>query len=158
MKITLLAVGRTSIPFVSDGIDEYVNRIKRFPIPFEIRIVADVKTTPKTTEAGQKQAEGEAILAATKPSDCLILLDERGRQYTSREFSGFIEQKALSGVKNLIFAVGGPYGFSQSVYTRANGQISLSKMTFPHELVRLFFIEQIYRAYTITAHLPYHHD
>ena len=88
----------------------------------------------------------------------LVLLDERGRQYTSREFATFIEQKGVAGVRNLIFVVGGPYGFSEEVYKRANSLLALSKMTFPHELVRLLFVEQIYRAYTITANMPYHHD
>ena len=143
---------------MAEGIKEFENRLKRFSTPFEFRIIADVKTSRKTTEAQQKQAEGEAILNAVSTSDRLILLDERGKQYTSREFANFIEQSALSGAKNLVFAVGGPYGFSQDVYARANGMISLSKMTFPHELVRLFFIEQLYRAFSISAHLPYHHD
>lgn len=158
MKITLLTVGKTTIPFVADGIREFLTRLKRFPTPFELRVVADVKTTRKTTESAQKHTEGEAILAAVAASDVLILLDEHGKEFTSREFAEFIEQKAVSGIKSLVFVVGGPYGFSPDVYARANGKISLSRMTFPHELIRLFFIEQLYRAFTISAHLPYHHD
>ncbi len=158
MKITLLTVGKTTIPYVADGINEFLNRLKRFSTPFELKVVADVKTSRKTTEIAQKQAEGEAILATLSTSDILILLDERGNELTSRQFAEYIEQKAVGGAKSLVFAVGGPYGFSPDVYTRANGKISLSRMTFPHELVRLFFVEQIYRAFTISAHLPYHHD
>lgn len=158
MKKQLLVVGATTIPYVKNGIQEFTDRIRRFPTPFEIKVVADVKTSKKTTPDAQKQAEGTAILANVQPSDHLVLLDERGRQYTSREFATFIEQKGVAGVRNLIFVVGGPYGFSEEVYKRANTLLSLSKMTFPHELVRLLFVEQIYRAYTITANMPYHHD
>lgn len=158
MKIQLLVVGSTTISYVRNGIEEFTNRIRRFPTPFEIKVVADVKTSKKSTPDAQKQAEGTAILANVQNSDHLVLLDERGRQYTSREFAAFIEQKGVAGVRNLIFVVGGPYGFSEEVYNRANSMLSLSKMTFPHELVRLFFVEQIYRAYTISANMPYHHD
>lgn len=158
MKITLIVVGRTTTPYICEGINDFNKRINRFAKPFEIKIVTDVKASRKTTPESQKQAEGIAILSAFTSSDFVVLLDERGQQFTSREFSIFIEQKGLSGIKNLIFVVGGPYGFSQEVYARANALISLSKMTFPHELVRLFFVEQIYRALSISAHLPYHHD
>ena len=158
MKIQLLVVGSTTISYGRDGNEEFTDRIRRFPTPFEIKVVADVKTLKKSTPDAQKQAEGTAILANVQNSDHLVLLDERGRQYTSREFAAFIEQKGVAGVRNLIFVVGGPYGFSDEVYNRANSMLSLSKMTFPHELVRLFFVEQIYRAYTISANMPYHHD
>ena len=158
MKIQLLVVGSTTISYVRNGIEEFTDRIRRFPTPFEIKVVADVKTLKKSTPDAQKQAEGTAILANVQNSDHLVLLDERGRQYTSREFAAFIEQKGVAGVRNLIFVVGGPYGFSDEVYNRANSMLSLSKMTFPHELVRLFFVEQIYRAYTISANVPHHLD
>lgn len=158
MKITLLVVGPTTIPYVNEGLLEFSTRLKRFPTPFEIKVIADVKASRKATVEVQKQAEGVQILSNVQTSDYLVLLDERGRQFTSREFAAFIDHKGVSGVKNLIFAVGGPYGFSQEVYNRANSLLSLSKMTFPHELVRLFFVEQIYRACTILANMPYHHD
>jgi len=158
MKITLLVVGPTTIPYVNEGLLSFCTRLKRFQTPFEIRVIADVKTSKKTTADAQKKAEGVQILSGVQSSDHLVLLDERGRQFTSREFAAFIDQKGVSGVKNLIFVIGGPYGFSQEVYNRANSLLSLSKMTFPHELVRLLFVEQIYRAYTISANLPYHHD
>lgn len=157
MKIILMVVGKTSTKFVRDGVAEYAGRINRF-IPFEIKVIPDIKTTRKLTEQAQKEAEGSQILAHFQPTDHVVLLDERGKELTSREFSTFIEQKSQTVPKNLIFVVGGPYGFSPEVYNRANGLLSLSKMTFPHELVRLFFTEQIYRAITISRNMPYHHD
>ena len=157
MKIILMVVGKTSTKFVREGVEEYAGRINRF-MPFEIKVIPDIKTTRKLTELAQKEAEGTQILAYVQPTDHMVLLDERGKEMTSREFSTFIEQKSQTVPKNMIFVVGGPYGFSQEVYTRANSLLSLSKMTFPHELVRLFFTEQIYRAITISRNMPYHHD
>ncbi len=157
MKIILMVVGKTSTKFVREGVEEYAGRINRF-MPFEIKVIPDIKTTRKLTELAQKEAEGTQILAHVQPTDHMVLLDERGKEMTSREFSTFIEQKSQTVPKNMIFVVGGPYGFSQEVYTRANSLLSLSKMTFPHELVRLFFTEQIYRAITISRNMPYHHD
>jgi 23S rRNA (pseudouridine1915-N3)-methyltransferase len=157
MKIVLMVVGKTTTGFLREGIEEYAARVNRF-MPFEIRVIADVKTTKKITPEQQKEAEGCKILEQVQAADNLILLDERGKEYTSRQFSAFIEQKAQTVSKNLIFVVGGPYGFSPAVYSRANGMLSLSKMTFPHEMIRLFFVEQLYRAMSITANLPYHHD
>ena len=157
MKIILMVVGKTSTKFVREGVEEYAGRINRF-MPFEIKVIPDIKTTRKLTELAQKEAEGTQILAHVQPTDHMVLLDERGKEMTSREFSTFIEQKSQTVPKNMIFVVGGPYGFSQEVYTRANSLLSLSKMTFPHELVRLFFTVQIYRAITISRNMPYHHD
>ena len=157
MKIILMVVGKTSTKFVREGVEEYAGRINRF-MPFEIKVIPDIKTTRKLTELAQKEAEGTQILAHVQPTDHMVLLDERGKEMTSREFSTFIEQKSQTVPKNMSFVVGGPYGFSQEVYTRANSLLSLSKMTFPHELVRLFFTEQIYRAITISRNMPYHHD
>lgn len=157
MKLVLCAVGKTSTGYIREGVEEYVKRINRF-FPFEMRIVPDVKTSKKLTIQAQKNAEGESILAQLSPSDHVVLLDERGREMTSREFSEFIEQKAVTVQKNLVFIIGGPYGFSQAVYERGDMLMSLSKMTFPHELIRLFITEQIYRALTIRHNLPYHHD
>ena len=157
MKIVLLVVGKTTTDYLKKGIDEYVGRVNRF-MPFDMKVVADVKTSKKLTPAQQKDAEGIKILEQVQGGDTLILLDERGKEYTSRQFSAFIEQKAQTVSRNLIFVIGGPYGFSQAVYDRANGMLSLSKMTFTHEMIRMFFIEQLYRALSITANLPYHHD
>lgn len=157
MKICLLVVGKTTTDFLREGIDEYASRVSRFT-PFEIRVIPDVKTSRKLTPQLQKEAEGELILAQIQGGDHVVLLDERGREFTSREFSDFLEQKTLSVPKTLFFVVGGPYGFSPAVYARADSKLSLSRMTFPHEMVRLFFVEQIYRALTIARNMPYHHD
>jgi len=157
MKIILMVIGKTSQSYLQTGIDEYKTRVNRF-IPFEIKTLPDVKTSKKMTVTSQKEAEGELILAQLQPADHVVLLDERGQEFTSRQFADFIENKAITVQKNLVFVIGGPYGFSQAVYNRANSLLSLSKMTFPHELIRLFFTEQIYRAMTIAHNLPYHHD
>lgn len=157
MKIVLCVVGKTSTGYIRVGVDEYVGRIRRF-IPFDIRVIPDIKTTKKLTEQAQKDAEGEQILAQLSASDYVVLLDERGKELTSRGFSEFIEKKAQTVQKNLVFVIGGPYGFSKAVYNRADMQLSLSKMTFPHELIRIFITEQIYRALTIARNMPYHHD
>lgn len=156
MDIVLYVIGKTGKGYLRDGIDEYIGRLRRY-VPFEMRVLADVKGAGKLDEQKQKEAEGELILGAIQTSDCVIVLDERGREFTSEEFSDFLSKKMASGLKRLCFVVGGPYGFSQSVYARADGRISLSKMTFSHEMVRLFFTEQIYRAMTILRGEPYHH-
>ena len=152
-----MVVGRTTTPYICEGIELFTKRIQHFA-PFEIATIADVKSTKTMTPDMQKRLEGQQILSRLSTSDHVILLDERGREYTSREFAAMVEQRALAGVKNLVFVVGGPYGFSEEVYARANGKISFSKMTFPHELIRLIFVEQLYRAHTILNNLPYHHD
>ena len=152
-----MAVGRTSIDFVRRGIDEYLKRLAHY-IPTEVKIIPDIKRTSALTEAKQKEQEGAAILSAVQPSDRVILLDERGKEYTSEEFASFMEKHMASGVKRLVFVVGGPYGFSQEVYNRADGKLSLSRMTFNHEMVRMFFVEQLYRAQTILRGEPYHHS
>lgn len=157
MKLLLVAVGRTTKDIVRKGVDEYLGRLAHY-LPVEVKIIPDVKRSASLTEQKQKELEGEAILAALQPSDRVILLDENGREYTSREFASFMERQMASGVKRLAFIVGGPYGFSQAVYDRADGKVSLSRMTFNHEMVRLFFVEQLYRAQTILRGEPYHHD
>lgn len=157
MKIVLLAIGRTQSDYLFTGIDNYIKRINRY-MPFELRLLPDVKSTKSLSEAQQKEAEGKMLLSAFQPGDIAILLDERGRQYTSREFAGLVDRYALQSVKRLVFVIGGPYGFSKEVYDRADSLFSLSKMTFSHEMVRLFFTEQIYRAMTILRGEPYHHD
>jgi 23S rRNA (pseudouridine1915-N3)-methyltransferase len=157
MKITLMVVGRTTSANLRAGIEEYTKRINRY-IPFDIIELPDVKTSRKLTEEKQKEAEGEMMLSRIQSADYVVLLDERGKEMTSREFSQTLERKAQTVAKQLYFIVGGPYGFSPAVYARANEKMSLSKMTFPHEMVRLFFTEQLYRAYTIQRNEPYHHD
>lgn len=157
MKICLLTIGKTATQYLKDGIDEYAGRVSRM-IQFEIRNLPDVKTSKKLTPELQKISEGELILSQFQGGDHVILLDERGKEYTSRQFSELIERQSMTVAKTLYFVVGGPYGFSQDVYDRANSMMSLSKMTFPHEMVRLFFVEQLYRACAISRNLPYHHD
>ncbi len=157
MEIELLAVGKTTIRFVIDGIEEYTRRLKHY-IPYSIRTIPDIKNTSKMDQAKQKEEEGKKILEAVSNSDYVVLLDERGKQYSSMEFSAFIEKQMVAGRRKVIFVVGGPYGFSKAVYDRADSLLSLSKMTFNHEMVRLFFTEQVYRAMTITRGEPYHHE
>lgn len=157
MKITLLAIGRTQSEYLRTGIEQYINRIGHY-VPMEFKVLPDIKGTKGLTEQQQKDKEGAAMMAAMQPGDAVILLDERGREMTSREFAGFIEGKMNVGLKRLVFVIGGPYGFSKEVYDRCDGKISLSRMTFSHEMVRLFFTEQIYRAMTILRGEPYHHD
>ncbi len=157
MKITLLAVGPVRTAYIREGIDMYAQRISKLA-DFESVAIPDVKSTRSLTEARQKASEGESILAYLKPGDCLALLDERGMAMTSREFAGFVEKRMVAGIKRLVFVIGGPYGFSDAVYARADFKVSLSKMTFPHEMARLFFTEQLYRSFAILGNLPYHHD
>lgn len=157
MDIVLLTIGKTGTNYLRTGIDDYCKRLKRY-VPFSIRCLPDLKNTRKLSEPQQKEAEGRLIIASLSQSDLVILLDERGKMYTSIEFSDFINSAMVSGRKRLVFVVGGPYGFSQEVYDRADGKLSLSKMTFSHEMVRLFFTEQIFRAMTILRGEPYHHE
>lgn len=157
MKIILLTIGKTNVKYLQDGIDIYVNRLRHY-IPFEYKNIPDIKTTKGLTQEKQKELEGELFFNYISPGDTVVLLDERGKEMTSREFSTYIDRKMVTVAKNLIFAIGGPYGFSDKMYNRANEKISLSRMTFSHEMVRLFFIEQIYRAMTILKGEPYHHD
>lgn len=157
MDIVLICVGKGRIGYVADGISEYQKRLKRY-VPYAIEELPDVKNAGKLTESEQKEAEGVALLAKMQPSDYVILLDERGKEYASREFSEYLQRIMAGGRKRALFVVGGPYGFSEKVYQRADAKISLSKMTFNHEMVRLFFTEQVYRAMTILRGEPYHHD
>ncbi|MGO3182162.1 MAG: 23S rRNA (pseudouridine(1915)-N(3))-methyltransferase RlmH [Aequorivita sp.] len=156
MKITLLAIGKTDNKQLQTLMDDYIKRLG-FYISFEMEIIPDVKNAKNISQALQKQGEGEEILKRTTTADILILLDEKGKTFTSEGFSEFLQKKMNSGLKNLIFVIGGPYGFSEAVYSRANGKVSLSSMTFSHQMVRLFFIEQLYRGFTILRNEPYHH-
>ena len=157
MKISLFVIGKTNHSYLSPGIDDYTKRINHY-IPFNIQYIADAKNTKSLSQSQQQQAEGQNLLNAFDKSDYVVLLDERGKEFTSKDFSSFIEKKMQTVAKRLVFVVGGPYGFSDDVYQRANEKISLSKMTFPHDLIRLVFTEQLYRSFTIMNNEPYHHD
>ncbi len=157
MKIQLIAVGKMSDAPLVQAVEKYVKRLVHY-VPFQLLTVPDVKTTRSMTGQRQKEAEGSVILSSVDARDFVILLDERGKEFTSREFASYIDRRTLSLPGNLVFVIGGPYGFSQQVYDRANDKISLSRMTLTHEMVRLFFVEQLYRAMTILRGEPYHHD
>lgn len=157
MEIVLLTIGKTTQSYIQEGINEFTKRLKRY-VPFKIEIIPDLKSSRSITPDLQKEKEGEAILNSLSPSDYCILLDERGKEYTSIEFSGHLQKIMSSGRKRAVFIVGGPYGFSSLVYKRADEKISFSKMTFTHEMIRLFFSEQVYRAMTILKGEPYHHE
>jgi len=146
MKIKLLAIGKTDDKNLQTLIEAYQNRLKHY-INFEIDVIADIKNVKNLTEAQQKEKEGE-----------LILLDEKGTQFSSVAFSEYLQKKMNAGVKQLVLVIGGPYGFSEAVYQQAQGKISLSKMTFSHQMIRLFVVEQLYRANTILKNEPYHHE
>ncbi|MBQ4914863.1 23S rRNA (pseudouridine(1915)-N(3))-methyltransferase RlmH [Maribacter sp. MMG018] len=156
MTIKLLAIGKTDSSELQKLIDLYERRLGHY-IKFDIELIPDLKKTKNLSEDQQKTKEGELILKHLSNTDVLVLLDEKGKQYTSIEFSAYLQKKMNSGLKQLVFLIGGPYGFSQEVYNRAAGKISLSKMTFSHQMVRLFVVEQIYRAFTILRNEPYHH-
>ena len=156
MKIILLTVGKTDIGYLKKGISIYENRLKHY-VRFEIRTIPDIKNAKNFTFEQQKEKEGDIILKNINTSDYVVLLDEKGKEFSSVDFSKFIEKKMITGIKNLFFVIGGPYGFSNKVYSRADSKIALSKMTFSHQMVRLVFIEQLYRAFTILNHEPYHH-
>ena len=157
MKVTLITVGKTNNLNFKNAISDYQKRLK-FYLSFEIEELPDIKNTKNMTEDEQKQKEGEMLLKSFQNGDEVILLDDKGEEHTSMSFSSFIEKKLVAGLKRLVFVVGGPYGFSPDVYGRANGKVSLSRMTFSHQMVRLIFVEQLYRAMTILKGEPYHHE
>lgn len=157
MKIKVLVIGKTDDKNLQILIDKYEKRLKHY-VKFQMEIIPDLKKTKNLSEKEQKEREGELLLKKISPMDQLWLLDEKGKTFKSIEFSSFIQMKMNAGIKQLIFAVGGPYGFSADVYQKAVGQISLSKMTFSHQMIRLFLTEQIYRAFTILKNEPYHHE
>ncbi|MFT4697484.1 MAG: 23S rRNA (pseudouridine1915-N3)-methyltransferase [Flavobacteriaceae bacterium] len=156
MKITLLAIGKTDQKQIDQLIEEYTKRLN-FYVSFTFTVIPDIKNVKNLSESQQKQAEGNEILKRISTSDTLVLLDENGKAYSSIGFSEFLQKKMNSGIKNVVFVIGGPYGFSEDIYIRSNGKISLSSMTFSHQMVRLFFIEQLYRGFTILKNEPYHH-
>jgi len=157
MKITLILNGKTEDEYLQKGITVFEQRLKHY-LPFESIVIPALKNTKALSIEQQKQKEGELVLKALQPSDRLILLDENGKEYSSLQFSAFLQQQMNSGIKNLVLVVGGPYGFSEELYKRANGKVALSKMTFSHQMVRLFLVEQVYRAMTILKNEPYHHQ
>lgn len=160
MKIKLLAIGKTDNKNLQTLIQTYENRLKHY-INFELEFIPDLKNTKNLSEIQQKEKEGELILSKLQPTDTLILLDEKGVEFRSLEFSKFLQKKMNTGIKQLVFVIGGPYGFSPAVYEKAigkQGRLSLSKMTFSHQMIRLFIVEQIYRAFTILKNEPYHHE
>jgi len=157
MKIQLTVVGKTSQNFVQEGLDEFCHRLKHY-IPFELYIIQDIKNTKILSKEQQKEKEGELILKNIQPEDYVVLLDERGKEFSSVQFAGYIEKRKHHVSKKLIFVIGGPYGFSQKVYDTASEKISLSKMTFSYQIIRLIFVEQLYRAMTILNNEPYHHE
>ena len=157
MNIKLIAVGKTDNPSLQQLISTYEKRLSYY-INFELQLLPDIKNSKSLSEEQQKIKEGELILSYVEPSHHLILLDERGKEYTSIAFADELQKKMNTGIKQLTFVIGGPYGFSQAVYQRANSKLSLSKLTFSHQMIRLFFVEQLYRAFTILRNEPYHHQ
>jgi len=157
MNIKILTIGKTDNKALQSLIDDYTKRLS-FYIKFDLEIIPDIKNVKNLSESQQKEKEGELILAKLAPKDQLILLDEKGTTFSSVGFSDYLQKKMNSGAKTLVFVIGGPYGFSDEVYQKAQGKISLSLMTFSHQMVRLFFIEQLYRGFTILRNEPYHHQ
>lgn len=157
MKITLLTIGKTEEKYLIEGIDIYVKRLKHY-IPFKIIEIPELRNTKSLSKEQQKTKEAELILKNTQSTDYVVLLDENGKEQGSRNFSVYLNKKMLSGLQHLIFVIGGPFGFSDEIYARANDKLSLSQMTFSHQMIRLFFTEQLYRACTILKGEPYHHD
>jgi len=157
MKISLLVIGKTDEAYLQKGLEIFLKRVPHY-IQFEMKVIPDIKNAKNLSEEQQKDKEGELILQQILPSDELFLLDENGIEVSSVDFARFLEKKMLSGIKRLVFVIGGPYGFSGNIYSRASGKISLSKMTFSHQMVRLIFAEQLYRAFTILKGEPYHHQ
>jgi len=156
MKIDLVLVGKSYQKYLQEGIDIYLKRLKHY-CQFEMKVIPDLKSTKSLSEEQQKEKEGELILNQLKDSDFVILLDERGESLSSVDFAQLIEKRQVAGTRRLSFVIGGPYGFSKEVYAKANAKLSLSAMTFSHQMVRLLFIEQLYRAFTIINGEPYHH-
>jgi 23S rRNA (pseudouridine1915-N3)-methyltransferase len=157
MNCELIVVGKTDMKEVEALVTMYTKRLNHY-VRFAITTIADIRNTKKLSEAEQKRLEGEAILRLLSESDHVTLLDEHGAELRSREFAELVQRRMSSGVKRLVFVIGGPYGFSDAVYARANSKLSLSKMTFSHQIVRAIFTEQLYRAFTILKNEPYHHE
>ena len=157
MKVKLLVVGQTNMKFVEQGFNEFAARLKHYT-DFKFIVIPNPKNSGKLDPAELKNREAESILTKLQPTDFVVLLDEKGSDYSSVEFSNFLQKRMNSGVKNLVFVVGGAFGFSEKMYERANSKLSLSKMTFSHQLIRLIFAEQLYRAFTILRNEKYHNE
>lgn len=157
MKITLLTVGKTEDKYLIEGIEKYLGRLRHY-IGFQMTVIPELKNTKNLSEAQQKAKEAELILKQISNPDMVVLLDEKGKKYTSVLFANYLNKQMIGSVQHMVFVIGGPYGFDESVYKRANGSISLSDMTFSHQMVRLFFVEQLYRAFSILKGEPYHHE
>ena len=157
MKILVLAIGKTDEQWVQEALLKYSKRLQHY-IPFEFELIPDLKNTKNLSEAQQKEKEGALILKMLKPTDIVFLLDEKGKEYRSLEFAKYLQHQMNSSVKRLDFIIGGPYGFSPELYAKAQGKVALSKMTFSHQMIRPFFVEQLYRAMTILKNEPYHHE
>ncbi len=157
MNIKLIAIGKTDDKNLQTLIEGYMKRLSYY-IKFDMEIIPDLKNVKNLSEAQQKEKEGELILSKINSTDHLILLDENGKTFSSIGFSEFLQKKMNAGIKTLVFIIGGPYGFSEAVYQKANGKVSLSEMTFSHQMIRLFVIEQLYRGFTILKNEPYHHQ
>jgi 23S rRNA (pseudouridine1915-N3)-methyltransferase len=157
MNVTLLCVGKTDFSWVKEGLELYVSRLRRY-VPFKVEEIPHLKNASALSEAVLKEKEGEIILSKLRPSDYVILLDEHGREYRSVEFASKLEALLSRNSRDIVFIIGGAYGFSEAVYSRSDEKISLSKMTFSHQMVRVVFAEQLYRAFTILKGEPYHHE
>ena len=157
MKILLLVIGKTDEDYLITGIKKYVGRLGHY-VSFELKEIPDIRNRKTLSEDQQKKAESFLLLQQLQPGDHVVLLDENGSQYSSTAFAENLEKLMASGAKRIVFIVGGPYGFAQEVYDKANAKMSLSPMTFPHQMVRLIFVEQLYRAFTILKGEPYHHN
>ena len=157
MKIALLMIGKTDTRYFAEAINEYKSRLAHY-VPFEMQVIPDIKNVKNLSESQQKEREGEILLKALQTGDYVVLLDERGKEMTSVQFAHYLEKKMNTTPRRLVFIIGGPYGFSEEVYQMANEKLSLSQMTFSHQMVRLIFVEQIYRAMTILNNEPYHHE
>lgn len=157
MKIKLLAIGKTDDKNLNSLIETYQGRLKHY-IKFDLEIIPDIKNVKNLSEKQQKEKEGDLILGKLQTTDQLILLDEKGKDFRSIEFSQYLQKKMNSGIKQLVFVIGGPYGFSEAVYKKSMGKVSFSKMTFSHQMIRLFVVEQLYRGFTILKNEPYHHE
>ena len=157
MKILFLVIGKTDEKYLLEGMGTYRGRLKHY-IGFDCEEIPNIKNRKSLSEAQQKKQEADLILTKLKVGDKLVLLDEKGKAYRSVAFAKYLQQQMNSGIKRLVFVVGGPYGFDTSVYERSQGKIALSKMTFSHQMIRLFMVEQVYRAMTILKNEPYHHE
>ncbi|HLV61966.1 23S rRNA (pseudouridine(1915)-N(3))-methyltransferase RlmH [Galbibacter sp.] len=156
MNIKLIVVGKTDDSHLTELIAQYTKRLSHY-VNFSIEIIPDIKQTKNLSESKQKTKEGAQILSKVTPGDTLILLDEKGKQFSSVDFAAQLQKRMNSSIKQLVYVIGGPYGFSEEVYQKSQGKISLSMMTFSHQMIRLFFIEQLYRGFTILRNEPYHH-